>query len=99
MPRFTLRDIFWLTLMVAMGVALYLAHQRDAKLREEAVRADWKMRILEQQARAEGWTIKDDGAAFTFSKPSRTKLSYKPDAVEQWSEDGTHISVTKMQTP
>ena len=36
--RFSIRDLLWATLMVAMGLAWWLDHQRQEELRREAVR-------------------------------------------------------------
>jgi hypothetical protein len=68
MTRFTLRDVFWLTLVVAMGVGWWVhgrrqsAHNRQQaeKIRElahwEAVASD-RLRQVEDYMRREGYTF------------------------------------------
>ena len=57
MFRFTIRDVLWLTVVVAMGVALWMDHYRNS----EAGQLRWRNYVLEFALKKEGWKVEQWG--------------------------------------
>ena len=55
MRRFSIRDLFWLTLVVAMGLAWYVDSRRVAWTTDARWR--WESLHLARQMRDAGWTV------------------------------------------
>jgi hypothetical protein len=41
MFRFTIRDVLWLTVVVGLGIGLWLEHRHSSELEEQLERAWW----------------------------------------------------------
>src|SRR5262245_35565801 len=59
--RFTIRDMFWLTLVVAIGLAWWTSSQQAGQALEKSLEMskDWRMRAgaLESALVNDGWTV------------------------------------------
>ena len=65
-PRFTLRDLFWLVLVVAMAVNWHLqSHRLHADLNRQQVQFD--QRIREEQERVQNYRSERDRLYEAFS--------------------------------
>ena len=95
--RFTIRDLLWLTVVVGLGICLWLSLTREAKLREDHVRLDWKARVLAAEIKGQGGTVGDDGQSITLTTAQRTQ-KVTPTGLEVWKPDGSYIKADNFKT-
>jgi lysylphosphatidylglycerol synthetase-like protein (DUF2156 family) len=68
MYKFTIRDLLWLTVVVALGVAWWVQwRQLDALRSETALQAD-NLAEAEKFAKRYGWSVEWNGKQTLFSK-------------------------------
>jgi hypothetical protein len=73
--RFTIRDVLWLTVVVAIACALWIQLSAANRLRDE--RTLWKIRAMQLEA-----SLKSQTGAVVEFLPDRTNISYGPKATE-----------------
>ncbi|MCU0880802.1 MAG: hypothetical protein MUF06_23785 [Pirellulaceae bacterium] len=86
-PKFTVRDILWLTLFAATAFGWFVDRGRIAKrLRTCELKCSWTacgvyLPAIEQYLSEEGFEVKWDGEAFTIHSPNtgRTFLIHGPE--------------------
>jgi len=66
-PRFTLRDLFWLTLVVAMGLAWYVDSREVAWTANS--RWQWVAQNLMRQMKDAGWSVDLNRETPPFADP------------------------------
>jgi len=73
MFRFTIRDVLWLTVVVALGVAWWIDHQRPRSPNQWQLRAE----SLAEICRGYGWTVawQGDGVNGAFPPVIEQKAS------------------------
>ncbi|HUE74981.1 MAG TPA: hypothetical protein VMP01_29205 [Pirellulaceae bacterium] len=78
MFRFTIRDLLWLTVVVALGVGWWM--DRSGNYAAEAIRWARRANAAKSAATGEGWTIRWDGDSIDMSRPDRKPyiLRYEP---------------------
>jgi hypothetical protein len=59
MFRFTIRDVLWLTVVVALGVTLWTSHQQIEKLEQHAKQLERQSKLWERRASS----LRDDTLA------------------------------------
>jgi hypothetical protein len=97
MFRFTIRDLLWLTLVVGMGTCLWLSLSREAKLRDDSVRLDWKARVLAAEIKGLGGAVSDDGQNITLTTALHAQ-KVTPIGTEVWKPDGSYIKLDGYRT-
>jgi hypothetical protein len=91
MLRFTIRDVLWLTVVVALGVGWWISHRQQTRYAEDQLLL-WKTRAnaAADVLTGEGWSVEWDEARATFehssgasrreySTGSQSYLSRQPD--------------------
>ena len=70
--RFTIRDLLWLTLVVAISLGWWI--DRNRNYQAETVR--WYRRAMKAKdaATGEGWTVEWEGDRIEMSKPGRKPI-------------------------
>ena len=98
MIRFSIRDLFWLALVVGLGTCLWLSRSRETKVHKENVRLDWETRILEAEFKSQGGSVKDDGKSITLITDKGT-VRMMPNGDRFWKgDDGSNGSATNVRT-
>ena len=75
MFRFTIRDVLWLTVVVAMGVAWWIDRQRPGRPNQWQSRAE----ALAEICRGYGWTVVWQGDGVNGAFPPVVEQKASPD--------------------
>jgi hypothetical protein len=79
MWRFTIRDVLWLTVVVALGIGWWVKHLQLAPLR-------WKLARTERNLSWLVNSLAEKGLSVEFSDDSMRSVARKPDAVLFWMQ-------------
>jgi hypothetical protein len=62
-PHLTLRDLFWLIALVAMGLGWWVDHRRGSALAGEVTILKNRCEVHKQFIEGQGWEVEDDGSS------------------------------------
>jgi hypothetical protein len=68
--RFTIRDVVWLTVVVGLGIALWIERTQHAELREYVRRLREWTDGLEFAISGEGYVLDGDWVGFVLKRPA-----------------------------
>jgi hypothetical protein len=71
MFRFTIRDVLWLMLVVALGVGWIADHRSTSALRGEAESLRWQLKELATLAKEHGFHVTAADGEVTFGGPDQ----------------------------
>ena len=74
MFRFSIRELFLITAVVALAVGWWVEYRGKTRAAEEAARQEWKNRVLEDYLLGQGTTVEVDGASVTLTWKEGTSV-------------------------
>ena len=72
MCRFSIRDILWLTVVVALGISWWADHRKAIKARERGVNLGLLINLLKQ----EGYEVSIDSREIEIHHPRSGRIRY-----------------------
>ena len=96
MFRFSIRELFLITVIAALAVGWWVEHRGKAKASEEATYQEWKNRVLEEALLEEGTRIQADGASVTVVREQGTTV-VTPSSHTFNGKNGTRMVMTNIR--
>ena len=88
MFRFSIRELFLITAVVALVVGWWMEHRGKTKASEVAAYQEWKNRVLEVSLTGKGYTVQAEGKSVTVTGQGET-TTITPTSLEH-SGNGTY---------
>lgn len=89
MRRFSIRDLFWLTLVVAMGVGWWVDREQVAASAAEA-----KERLVAEREQLEGeWELQRQEVFWL--KLQRPQRDYNPVQIQRWDDAAQPVQIER----
>ena len=88
MFRFSIRELFLITAVVALVVGWWVEHRGKTKAAEEAAYQEWKNRVLEVSLTGKGYTVKAEGKSVTVTGQGET-TTITPTSLEHTPREPT----------
>jgi len=95
MFRYSIRELFLVTAVVALVAGWWVEHRRQTKASEEAAFLEWKNRVLETSLKGKGVTVQVDGASVMLIGPEGTSV-VTPTSHVYNGKDGTRATITDI---
>ena len=96
MFRFSIRELFLITVIAALTVGWWVEHRGKAKASEEATYQEWKNRVLEESLLRDGTTVHADGASLTLTWKDGTSV-FTPTSYVYTGNNGTRVALTNLK--
>lgn len=88
MFRFSIRELFLITAVVALAVGWWIEHRGKTRATKEAALQEWKNRVLEVSLAGKGYAVKSEGKSVTLTGEGETS-TYTPTSFDHDDGKGT----------
>ena len=92
MFRFSIRELFLITAVVALAAGWWVEHRGKATALQEAAYQEWINRVLEKSLLGTGYTVRTEGKSVAVAGEGGT-TTYTPTSLDYNDGKGTRVQV------